>query len=130
MTFRTVSLDGPVYAASTLRLGPLTSESAASVTLSDGKVSVAVSEGSLRIVDSATGQVLTLKAGETRPFLVASSNAASPAPASRVPTAAPQSGGGGRAALWLLIVGGAAGGTALAVRNQAEQAPEVSRSRP
>jgi len=130
MTFRSVSPDGLAYIVSNLRLEPLAAGSAASMTLSDGTASVAVSEGVARIVDSTTRQTFSMRAGETRDFAVALPNAASPAPASRVPTAAPQSGGGGRAALWLLIVGGAAGGTALAVRNQAEQAPEVSRSRP
>ena len=130
MTFRSVALDGLAYVASTLRLEPLAAGSAASMTLSDGKASVAVSEGSVRIVDWTTRQTFSMRAGETREFAVAFPSAAPPAPVSRVPTAAPQSGGRGRAALWLLIVGGAAGGVALALRSQMENAPEVSRSRP
>jgi hypothetical protein len=140
MTFRSVSVDGPAYVASTLRLEPLAAGSAASMTLSDGKASVAVSatvtvsEGSVRIVDSTTGQTFSVRAGETREFAVAFPNAASPAPTSAGAPAAPQSRTRGSTAYWLLGLGAGAAGGAVAARSlagsQGEQAPEVSRSRP
>jgi regulator of replication initiation timing len=109
------SAGGPLFAASTLRIEPTSSKSSANVTLQDKKATVAVTEGSLRVVDPSGVQLASLRTGEARLFEEAS--AASPSPASPAPAAAaaaPQGGGGGSRA-WLLALGVGIVGTSLGI---------------
>ncbi|OFW30073.1 MAG: hypothetical protein A3J28_10030 [Acidobacteria bacterium RIFCSPLOWO2_12_FULL_60_22] len=109
------SAGGPLFAASTLRIEPTSDKSSANVTLQDKKATVAVTEGSLRVVDPSGVQLASLRTGEARLFEEAS--AASPSPASPAPAAAaaaPQGGGGGSRA-WLLALGVGIVGTSLGI---------------
>jgi len=118
MTFQTVSGDGLVFAASTLRLEPASPRTAANVTVNDNKATVAVTEGTLKVVDPSGVQLASLRVGDARLFEEAP--ASSPEPAAAAPPAAPpQSGGAGSSASsnhkWLLALGVAAAGTAVGV---------------
>lgn len=100
------SAGGPLFAASTLRIEPTSSKSSANVTIENRKATVAVTEGSLRVVDPSGVQLASLRTGEARLFEEAS--AASPSPASPAPAAAaaaPQGGGGSTSRAWLLALG-------------------------
>ena len=100
------SAGGPLFAASTLRIEPTSGKSSANVTLQDRKATVAVTEGSLRVVDPSGVQLASLRTGEARLFEEAS--AASPSPASPAPAAAaaaPQGAGGSSSRAWLLALG-------------------------
>jgi hypothetical protein len=105
MSFSTES-GGPQFAASTLRLEPASAKSAANVSLADHKATVAVTEGSLRIVDPTGVQLASLRAGEARLFEEASAAAPSPAPPAAAVPPVPQAGGGtGISRAWLLVLG-------------------------
>jgi cell division protein FtsB len=115
MTFESASNSGMIFAASTLRLEPGSAKTAANVTFTDSKASVAVSEGTLKVVDSSGLQLASLNAGEARLF---EESPASPEPASAsspspsAPAAAPQ-GGGGESHKWMLALGVGVVGVAL-----------------
>jgi hypothetical protein len=115
MSFSTKA-GGPLFAASTLRIEPVGNKSAANVTYVDHKATVAVTEGSFRIVDPSGEQLASLRAGEARLFEeVAASEPAPPAAAApAAPPAAPQIGGGGNRA-WLLALGVGIVGTSLGI---------------
>jgi hypothetical protein len=103
MSFATES-GGPQFAASTLRIEPVSTKSAANVTLADHKATVAVTEGSLRVVDPSGVQLASLRAGEARLFEEVSP--ALPSPPSAQPAATPpQAGGGGLSRWWLAVLG-------------------------
>ena len=105
MSFTTKS-GGPQFAASTLRIEPASAKSAANVTLADHKATVAVTEGSLRVVDPSGVQLASLRAGEARLFEEASAAAPSPAPPAAAVPPVPQAGGGtGISRAWLLVLG-------------------------
>jgi hypothetical protein len=94
------------FAASTLRIEPASAKSAANVSLADHKATVAVTEGSLRIVDPSGVQLASLRAGEARLFEEASTAVPSPAPRAAAVPPAPQTGGGtGLSRAWLLVLG-------------------------
>jgi phage shock protein A len=116
MSFRTEA-GGPLFAASTLRIEPIEAKSAANVTYLDHKATVAVTEGSFRVVDPSGAQLASLRAGEARLFEeVAASEPAPPsAAASPAAPAAPQIGGGGSNRSWLLALGVGLVGTSLAI---------------
>ena len=114
MSFSTKA-GGPLFAASTLRIEPVGNKSAANVTYVDHKATVAVTEGSFRIVDPSGEQLASLRAGEARLFEeVAASEPAPPAAAAPAAPAAPQIGGGGNRA-WLLALGVGIVGTSLGI---------------
>lgn len=116
MTFRAVSKDGPTFAASSLRLEPAAANSSASVTLNDGKASVAVTEGAVRVVDPSGARLASLQAGEARLFAMASPAASAPAaPSASAAAAAPQAGGMSGNKVWLLALGVAVVGTSLGI---------------
>jgi len=121
MSFRTASSEGPVFAASTLLLEPAAPNSAANVFLGDRKASVAVTEGTLKVMDPSGVQLASLSAGEARLFEEAS--AALPPPPS--PAAAPQGGLSGSRG-WILALGVAIAGTSLGIAGlvQANDADE------
>jgi hypothetical protein len=115
MSFQTVST-GVVFAASTLRLQPATAKTAANVTMQDRKASVAVTEGTLRIMDPSGVQLASLNAGEARLFEEAPNIPAS----ASAPAAPPQNGGNGSRASdgnrkWLISLGAAVVGASLGV---------------
>ena len=91
MSFQARAADGPVFAASTLMLKPAAPNSAANVVLADRQASIAVTEGTLSIVDPSGVELASLSAGEARLFEEAS--AALP-PAPGAPAPAPQAMGG------------------------------------
>ena len=68
MTIQTVAGNGMVFAVSTLRLEPATAKASANVTLKDSKASVAVTEGTLKVVDPSGVQLASLHAGDARLF--------------------------------------------------------------
>jgi hypothetical protein len=113
MTFESASNSGMIFAASTLRLEPAAAKTAANVTISDSKASVAVTQGTLKVVDPSGLQLASLNAGEARMFEDAR---VEPEPASAsspsAPAAAPQ-GGGGRSHRWAVALGVAAVGVTL-----------------
>jgi len=116
MSFQTVS-NGVVFAASTLKLEPATPKSAANLTLQNNKASVAVTEGTVKVIDPSGVQLASLTAGEARLFEEAP---ATPASAS-APAAPPQSGGGSSSTAsnhsrrWLISLGAAVVGGSLGV---------------
>lgn len=115
MSFSTKA-GGPLFAASTLRIEPVGSNSAADVTYVDHKASVAVTEGAFRVVDPSGVELASLRAGEARLFEEALPSA--PAPAAAAPPAvppAPQIGGGGSNRAWLLALGVGIVGTSLGI---------------
>jgi len=95
---------GPQFAASTLRIEPVSAKSAANVTLTDHKATVAVTEGSLRVVDPSGVRLASLRAGEVRLFEEASAAAPSPAPPAAAAPPAPQIGSGAGNRTWLLVL--------------------------
>jgi hypothetical protein len=101
MSFATQS-GGPLFAAKTLRIEPASAKSAANVTLLDHKATVAVTEGSLRVVDPSGVQLAALRAGEARLFEEVSALPPSPRPLP-LPAAAPQQAGGGGLSRWWLV---------------------------
>ena len=116
MSFSTVSADGMVFSASTLRLEPTTAKSAANVTLKDTKASVSVTEGTVKVIDPSGTLLASLKAGDARLFEEApsSSSAADPAAAPSA-AAAPQGGGSSGNNHWLIAAGLAVAGIALGI---------------
>lgn len=113
MSFQSGSGDKLVFAASTLRLQPATPKSAANITLENKKASVAVTEGTVKVVDPSGAQLASLKAGEARLFEEASAaSPPSPAPAP-APAAAPQGAASSRA--WLIALGVGIVGTSLGI---------------
>ena len=113
MTFRSSSVQGPVFQASSLRLEPTVASSSANVILNDGKASVAVTEGAVRVVDPTGAPLASIQAGEARLFAMASAAAAAaPAAPPAASAAAPQA-GGGNGTVWLLALGVAAAGVGL-----------------
>ena len=105
--------EGPAFAASTLRLEPTSARSSANVTLGDHQASVAVTEGTVNVVDPSGALLASLAAGEARLF--AEAPAAEPAPAAAAPAAAaPQMGGSGGNG-WLLALGVGIVGTSLGI---------------
>ena len=113
MTFRSSSVQGPVFQASSLRLEPTVASSSANVILNDGKASVAVTEGAVRVVDPTGAPLASIQAGEARLFAMASA-AAAPAAPPTASAAAPQA-GGGNGTVWLLALGVAAAGASLGI---------------
>lgn len=112
MTFRSSSVQGPVFQASSLRLEPTVASSSANVVLNDGKASVAVTEGAVRVVDPTGAPLASIQAGEARLFAMASA-AAAPAAPPAASAAAPQAGGDNT--VWLLALGVAAAGASLGI---------------
>jgi hypothetical protein len=118
MSFQTVAGNGMIFAVSTLRLEPTTAKAAANVTLKDSKASVAVTEGTLKVVDPSGVQLASLHAGDARLFeeagsAVPSSPASSPAAASSA--APPQGGGGSSHNGWKIALGAAVVGVGIGV---------------
>lgn len=117
MSFQTASNNGMMFAVSTLRLEPSTPKAAANVTLKDSKASVAVTEGTLKIVDPSGAQLASLNAGDARLFEEVAASlpepAASPSPAPAA--AAPPQGGGGGSHTWMIALGAAVVGTSLGI---------------
>lgn len=87
MSFQARSADGPVFAASTLMLKPTGTNSAANVVLQDRRASVAVTEGTLSVVDPSGVELASLNAGDARLFEEASA-ALPPAPGAPAPQVA------------------------------------------
>ena len=113
MSFRTET-GGPLFAASTLRIEPTSEKSAANVTFQDRKATVAVTEGSLKVVDPSGVQLAALRVGEARLFEEAS--AAMPSPPAAAPAAPPpQAGGGAGSRTWLVALGIGIVGTSLGI---------------
>ena len=117
MTFRSSSVQGPVFQASSLRLEPTVASSSANVILNDGKASVAVTEGAVRVVDPTGAPLASIQAGEARLFAMASAAAAPAAPP--VPSAAAAAPQGNvpahTHAVWMLALGVAAAGASLGI---------------
>ena len=92
MSFQTAAGSAMVFAVSTLRLEPSTAKAAANVTLKDSKASVAVTEGTLNVVDPSGVQLASLHAGDARLFEEAAAAVPGPAssPAAAPPVAPPQ----------------------------------------
>ena len=67
MTFQTVR-NGVVFAASSLQLKPAAGKFAANVTLNDSKVSIAVTEGSVKVLNPSGIELASLTAGDARLF--------------------------------------------------------------
>ena len=116
MTFESASNSGMIFAASTLRLEPGSAKTAANVTFTDNKASIAVNEGTLKVVDPSGLQLASLNAGDARMFEESPAgsepaSASSPSPAA--PAAPPQGGGGKHT--WALALGAAAVGVTLGV---------------
>jgi len=109
LSFRSPAGGKLAFAASTLRLEPATANSAANITLENRRASVAVTEGSVTVVDPSGIELVSLKAGEARLFEEAA--AASPAPAA---AAAPQGAGGGSKS-WLIALGVGVVGVSLGI---------------
>ena len=112
MSFRTET-KGPLFAASSLRIEPTSEKSAANVTLQDRKATVAVTEGSLKVVDPSGVQLAALRVGEARLFEEAA--AAMPSPPAAAPAVPPQAGGGSGSRAWLVALGIGVVGTSLGI---------------
>lgn len=116
MTIQTVSNTGMVFAASTLRLEPAVARTAANITFNNSKASVAVSEGTVNVVDPSGTQLASLNAGDARLF---EEGSASSDPASAAPSAAPPQGTGtsssGSSRKWLIGVGVGVVGVSLGI---------------
>lgn len=104
----------PMFAASTLRIEPTSVKSAANVTLQDRKASVAVTEGTFKVVDPSGVELAALRAGEARLFEEASAAVPSPPAAAAAPPP-PQAGGGAGSRTWLLALGIGIVGTSLGI---------------
>jgi hypothetical protein len=115
MTFESASNSGMIFAASTLRLEPAAEKTAANVTFTDSKASIAVTQGTLKIVDPSGLQLASLNAGEARMFEDARAESEPAAAASPAPSAAAPQGGGGGNHHWILAVGVAVVGVSLGV---------------
>ena len=113
MSFRTET-GGPLFAASTLRIEPTSEKSAANVTFQDRKATVAVTEGSLKVVDPSGVQLAALRVGEARLFEEASAAMPSP-PAAAAAAPPPQAGGGAGSRTWLVALGIGIVGTSLGI---------------
>lgn len=117
MTFESASNSGMIFAASTLRLEPASAKTAANVTMNESKASVAVTQGTLKVVDPSGLQLASLNAGEARLFEEApatSEPASASAPSPSAPAAPPQA-GGGNSHKWVLALGAAAAGVSLGI---------------
>jgi hypothetical protein len=120
MSFETGRGSDVVFAASTLRLEPGTEKAAANVTLKDSKASVAVTQGTLRVVDPSGVQLASLKNGDSRLFEEAAAAVPDPAASpSAAPAGPPQGGGsssgGGSGRKWLLAAGIAVVGLSIGI---------------
>ena len=105
----------PLFAASTLRIEPTSAKSAANVTLQDRKATVAVTEGTFKVVDPSGAQLASLRAGEARLFEEASAALPSP-PAAAAAAPPPQGGGGGTLSrAWLVALAVGIAGTSLGI---------------
>lgn len=116
MTFESASNSGMIFAASTLRLEPSSAKTAANVTFTDSKASIAVTQGTLKVVDPSGLQLASLNAGDARLFEEAptsSEPASASSPSSAPSSAAPQ--GGGENHHWVLALGVAVVGVGLGV---------------
>ena len=126
MDFLSSAENAPVFLASTLRLEPVQPGSSASVSLNEGKASVAVIKGAIRVVDPTGARLRSLEAGQSALFAMAS--AAAPA----LPSASPAQFAPGTT-LWVLLAAGAAAGAATAVlllKGSEADLPPLSVSRP
>jgi hypothetical protein len=107
MSFQTVAGKGMVFAVSTLRLEPATAKAAANVTFKDSKANVAVTEGTLKVVDPSGVQLASLNAGDARLFEAVAGAVPGPAssPAAAAPAAPPQGGAGSSSFnyKWLIV---------------------------
>ena len=112
MTFRSASENGPMFSASSLRLEPAAANSSANVILNEGRASVAVTEGAVRVVDPTGVRLADLEAGEARLFAMAVPPAA--AAASPAVPAAPQASTESKT-IWLLALGVSAVATSLGI---------------
>ena len=118
MTFETASNSGMIFAASTLRLEPASSKTAANVTFTNSKASIAVTQGTLKVVDPSGLQLASLNAGEARMFeeaLATPEPASASSPSPSAPAAPPQAGGGNGGHKWVLALGAAVVGVSLGV---------------
>ena len=125
MLFRTVSGNGPAFAASTLRLEPATTNTVVHVTLEDNKANVSVTEGILNIVDPSGVQLASLSAGQAGVFQEAS--AALPADVAGPVTSLT---GGEIAAIWILVAAGVATAITVPLVLDEDKPPVVSPSAP
>lgn len=106
----------PLFAASTLRIEPASAKSAANVTLSDHKATVAVTEGTFKVLDPSGVQLASLRAGEARLFEEASAAVPSPPAAAAAAPPPPQGGGGSTLSrAWLVALGVGIVGTSLGI---------------
>ena len=102
MTFQTTSVSGIEFSAATLRLEPSSPKTSVNVTLRNNHASVAVSEGSLNVVDPSGIQLASLRAGEARMFEEAPSSSA-PSPAAAPASPAAQKGSMMAHHKWLIV---------------------------
>ena len=137
MTFRSGAEGGTTFLASSLRLEPAATNSSANIVLKDGKASVAVTEGTVRVVDPTGAKLATIQAGQAGIFTMASAavaSAAAPAPAPSAAVAAPQGNVPAHThAVWMLALGVASAGAIVGVtglvraNNAEDRADELER---
>jgi hypothetical protein len=136
MTFRSGAERGTTFLASSLRLEPAAANSSANIILKDGKASVAVTEGTVRVVDPTGAKLATIQAGQAGVFTMASAATASAAatpPAPSAAAAAPQARGAAAGTVWLLALGVASAGTIVGItglvraNNAQDRADELER---
>jgi len=127
MDFLSSAENAPVFLASTLRLEPVQPGSSASVSLNEGKASVAVIKGAIRVVDPTGARLRSLEVGQSALFAIASAPAAPASPSASPAQFAPGT------TLWVLLAAGAAAGAATAVlllKGSEANPPPLSVSRP